>query len=166
MNIKPFVSTELKTTLKEALTQQGIKLRTEFEPKQRDHIEDSLGMVGERAELIKRLAKQWAELDPADPYRADVGQAVSMLEADAQQGEGVPLDLLRPLSNTLVNLGYATPEGGMEHFSARIEWQLYNLCRGVDSLLNASRQHAKRVPPEESEDLYTLALKADNWGQP
>ena len=40
---------------------------------------------GERAELIARLAKQWTELDPADPYRADIGQAVSMLEADAQQ---------------------------------------------------------------------------------
>ena len=38
---------------------------------------------GERAELIARLAKQWAELDPADPYRADVGQAADMLEADA-----------------------------------------------------------------------------------
>ena len=40
---------------------------------------------GDRAELIARLAKQWAELDPADPYRADIGKAVDMLEADAQQ---------------------------------------------------------------------------------
>lgn len=46
---------------------------------------------GERAELIARLAKQWAELDPADPYRADVGQAVDMLEADAQQAKQVPM---------------------------------------------------------------------------
>ena len=27
-------------------------------------------------------------------------------------------------------------------------------------------QQAKRVPLDESEDLYALALKADNWGQP
>ena len=40
---------------------------------------------GERAELIARLAKQWAELDPVDPYRADIGKAVEMLESDAQQ---------------------------------------------------------------------------------
>ena len=39
---------------------------------------------GERAELIARLAKQWAELDPVDPYRADIGKAADMLEADAQ----------------------------------------------------------------------------------
>ena len=46
---------------------------------------------GERAELIARLAKQWAELDPVDPYRADIGKAVDMLEADAQQAKRVPM---------------------------------------------------------------------------
>jgi hypothetical protein len=46
---------------------------------------------GDRAELIARLAKQWAELDPADPYRADVGKAADMLEADAQQAKRVPM---------------------------------------------------------------------------
>ena len=33
-------------------------------------------------------------------------------------------------------------------------------------MLEADAQQAKRVPAEEPEDLYALALKADNWGQP
>lgn len=53
----------------------------------------------------------------------------------SQQGHDLPLDLLERLSKTLINLGYSTPEGGMEHFGARIESQLYNLCRGIDSIL-------------------------------
>jgi len=40
----------------------------------------------------------------------------------------VPLPLLERLSKTLTNLGYATPEGGMEAFGARLEDQLYSLC--------------------------------------
>jgi len=35
-----------------------------------------------RDALIKRLAEQWAALDPADPYRADVALAADMLESD------------------------------------------------------------------------------------
>ena len=54
------------------------------------------------------------------------------------------LDLLERLSKTLINLGYSTPEGGMEHFCARIESQLYNLCNGVDSIL--AQQVAVPVP--------------------
>ena len=36
------------------------------------------------------------------------------------------------------------------------------------SLINEGNkaQQAKRVPMDEPEDLYALALKADNWGQP
>jgi len=58
-----------------------------------------------------------------------------MLEADAKAQQVLSLDLLERLSKTLTKLGYSTPEGGMEHFGARIESQLYNLCRGVDSIL-------------------------------
>lgn len=41
-----------------------------------------------REALVKRLAEQWAALDPADPYRDDVGLAVHMLDADKR--ENVP----------------------------------------------------------------------------
>lgn len=32
------------------------------------------------SDLIERLRKQYAELDPCDPYRADVGEAVEEIE--------------------------------------------------------------------------------------
>ena len=87
---REYLATEPTPTLTEKLAQQGIKLRTEFEPKQRDS-ELATEPSGERAELIARLVKQWAELDPVDPYRADIGKAADMLEADAQQAKRVPL---------------------------------------------------------------------------
>ena len=51
---REYLATEPKPTLTEALAQQGIKLRTEFEPKQRDS-ELAAEPRGERAELIARL---------------------------------------------------------------------------------------------------------------
>ena len=113
---REYLEAEPKPTLTEALAQQGIKLRTEFEPKKRDlKMEDEPS--GERAELIARLAKQWAELDPADPYRADVGRAVSMLEADAQQAKRVPMTD-REISE-IVNRYYRLM--GPEEFARAIE---------------------------------------------
>lgn len=69
----------------------------------------------------------------------------------------LPLDLLERLSKTLINLGYSTPEGGMEHFGARIESQLYNLCRGVDSLL--AQQVAVPMPmtDEQIQKIWDVA---------
>jgi len=168
-------------TLTETLAAHGVKLRTEFEPKERDHVESNLHMVCERAELIAgliRKADAWDYLNPEAKRPNVCRQAAGVLEADgkAQQvavpqkigdsrfeswyGEtkiqqmgtkqryreayeagmneaqqGLSIDLLERLSKTLINLGYSTPEGGMEHFGARIESQLYNLCRGVDAIL-------------------------------
>jgi len=63
----------------------------------------------------------------------------------AQASQPLPVALLERLSKTLTNLGYATPEGGMEHFGARIESQLYSLCEGVDSILTQATVEAKAV---------------------
>ena len=63
--------------------------------------------------------------------------------------QALSLDLLERLSKTLTKLGYSTPEGGMEHFGARIESQLYNLCSGVDDLL--AQQVAVPVPMSDYE---------------
>lgn len=62
----------------------------------------------------------------------------------------IPLALLERLSKTLINLGYATPEGGMEAFNAQLETQMYHLCSGVDSLLakEISMQPASAAVPK------------------
>ena len=129
---REYLATDSDLTLTEALAQQGIKLRTEFEPKQRDS-ELAAEPRGERAELIARLAKQWAELDPVDPYRADIGKAADMLEADAQP----------------------------KQVTCQIYGHVVGAC--VECNTHIEAQQAKRVPPG---DLYALALKADNGGQP
>jgi len=74
-------ATELQRQVLVLKAQQGIKLRTEFEPKQRDHIEDSLGMVGERADLIADLR---GLIDLHTWAHVVVSRAANMLEADAQ----------------------------------------------------------------------------------
>ena len=66
---------------------------------------------------------------------ADKYEPLYLHPAPPAAQQALSLDLLERLSKTLTNLGYSTPEGGMEHFGARIESQLYNLCRGVDSIL-------------------------------
>ena len=87
---REYLATEQKPTLKEALTQQGIKLRTEFEPKQRDS-ELATEPSGERAELIAELrstANHLSRYDtpgfPMNPFAAVCHQAADMLEADVR----------------------------------------------------------------------------------
>ena len=106
-------------TLTEALAQQGIKLRTEFEPKQRDS-ELAAEPSGERAESAQWL-REFADMEFSYYSReaTQLRKAADMLEADV----------------SLINEGNKA-------------------------------QQAKRVPMDEPEDLYALALKADNWGQP
>lgn len=67
----------------------------------------------------------------------------------AQPSQALSLDLLERLSKTLTRLGYATPEGGMEHFNADLTNQLYNLCRAVDSLFD------REQPPAPSDTAIT-----------
>ena len=128
-------------------------------PPASDHVPETAFGNTERAELIARLIRKadaWDYLQPGATRLNACRQAADMLKADAREIEAterqveilsdelskcskaqqaLSLELLERLSKTLTNLGYSTPEGGMEHFGAQIESQLYNLCRGVDSIL-------------------------------
>ena len=110
---------------------------------------------GERAELITKLR---SFPDEYSSGYADglVIRAADMLEADAQQATpygwmviGVPTVMRGSLAQEI-----------QEQEAKRIG----GTCKAFP--VYTSPQQAKRVPPEEPEDLYTLALKADNWGQP
>ena len=76
--------------------------------------------------------------------------------ASPQPSQDLSLDLLERLSKTLTRLGYATPEGGMEHFNADLANQLYNLCRAVDNIFD-------RVQPSQAVE---HCLWARNGHQP
>lgn len=69
-------------TLKETLAAYGVKLRTEFEPKPRDHVEVDRNMVGERAELIERQ-RSVQENGITAEMRELAKATADMLEADA-----------------------------------------------------------------------------------
>lgn len=98
-----------------------------------------------RKELIERLR------DATEGPRMLMAQAADMLEADAPAVPQEPvrndmsIQLLERLIKTLTNLGYATPEGGIEAFNADLPTQLYHLCFGVDRVLSA----LKTVVPQE-----------------
>ena len=181
---REYLETALKPTLKEALTQQGIKLRTEFEPKQRDHIEDSLGMVGDRAELVAMLRSACID---GTLHAKLVNKAADMLEADAQQAKRVPMtpehlcalaDRLTPNTETgsLDYLRYARAieaHHGITPADKPTGWDnglSQDYCAEFGKWLASrpgARQQIKAMFDEpEEEDLYALALKADNWGQP
>lgn len=89
--------------LSEILAEKGITLRTEFEPKLRDPIDDVKKMVGERAELIAKLRSIESRhlkiegkvpLEMLDFYIAatlGLHDAAALLEADAEQA--VPMQM-------------------------------------------------------------------------
>ena len=92
---------------------------------------------GERAELI-----QWLRERGACDGMLQLSDAADMLEADAQ-----PKPLYDQQALELCNT---------------CGWK--GIFPGEPCLVCA--QQAKQVPQDEPEDLYALALKADNWGQP
>lgn len=102
----------------------------------------------ERKELIERLRDYAYEGDPL--YLME--QAADMLEADAPAVPQEPvrndmsIQLLERLIKTLTNLGYATPEGGIEAFNADLPTQLYHLCFGVDRVLSALKTAVPQEP--------------------
>ena len=84
-------------------------------------------------------------------------------ESSQQPSQALELDLLERLSKTLTRLGYATPEGGMEHSNADLANQLYNLCRAVDSLFD------REQPPAPSDTAITYMTGYSDgreWAQP
>lgn len=70
---------------------------------------------------------------------------------------GITVDLLERFKATLTRLGYATPEGGLEQFGARLPTQLYNLCRAADSLLEEALV-TKNVSLPEQEPVATISI--------
>ena len=128
-------------------------LYTHPAPPASDHVPETAFGNTERAALIDCLREHASFKCIEGNEKRMVLKAANMLEADAQdaftvglacqpkQGHDLSLDLLERLSKTLINLGYSTPEGGTEHFGAQIESQLYNLCRGVDSILAQQVTH-------------------------
>ena len=62
------------------------------------------------------------------------------------------------------------PSGERAELIEKLRWASVvsgnETCGRAADMLEADAQQAKRVPQDESEDLYALALKADNWGQP
>ena len=94
-------------------------------------LHDEKARLGAEIETLELAA-----IDDAERYAVPPSQALS-------------LDLLERLSKTLTRLGYATPEGGMEHFNADLANQLYSLCRAVDSLFD------REQPPAPSEAAIT-----------
>ena len=125
--------------------------------------------TGRRAELIAELRampNNWSSgsddvtvLCAADMLEADAQDAFTVGLACQPKQQGLALHLLERLSKTLTNLGYSTPEGGMEHFGSQIESQLYNLCRGVDALL--AQQVAVPLPLTDDEIMQLGRLAAD-----
>lgn len=94
-------------------------------------LHDEKARLGAEIETLELAA-----IDDAERYAVPPSQALS-------------LDLLERLSKTLTRLGYATPEGGMEHFNADLANQLYSLCRAVDSLFD------REQPPAPSDTAIT-----------
>ena len=77
-----------------------------------------------------------------------------------EPSQALSLDLLERLSKTLTRLGYATPEGGMEHFNADLTNQLYNLCRAVDSLFDREQPPA---PSDTAREYMTGYSDGREW---
>ena len=75
-------------------------------------------------------------------YKMAKALADHLAVTPVEPNQALSLDLLERLSKTLTRLGYATPEGGMEHFNADLANQLYNLCRAVDSLFDREQPSA------------------------
>ena len=100
----------------------------------------------ERKELIERLR------DATEGPRMLMNEAATTLEADAPAVPQEPvrndmsIQLLERLIKTLTNLGYATPEGGIEAFNADLPTQLYHLCFGVDRVLSALKTAVPQEP--------------------
>ena len=129
---------------------------------------------GEREALIAELTEFIETLEAGGAIRsvAMARKASDMLAADVQHaGHDIPLELLQRLEKTLTNLGYATPEGGIESFNAQLEIQLYHLCAGVDKLISGIKvaqkvavPHGwKLVPVEPTQEMISVGDKC--WQQ-
>lgn len=80
---------------------------------------------------------------------------------------GITVDLLERFKAILTRLGYATPEGGLEQFGARLPTQLYNLCRAADSLLEEALVTKNvSLPEQEPVAFYNPQHGGFYWAKP
>jgi hypothetical protein len=93
----------------------------------------------------------WEMIDSALDHSYSEKDVMKIKEALAQPEQEptankITVDLLERLEVTLTNLGYATPEGGLEAFNAGLATQLYNLCQAVDGLLEKALAQPAQKP--------------------
>lgn len=113
----------------------------------------------ERDAALARLAESEAQNLMARQIILEHGEGVAGA-SPVQPSQALSLDLLERLNKTLTRLGYATPEGGMEHFNADLANQLYNLCRAVDSLFDREQPPA---PGEAAREYMTGYGDGREW---
>lgn len=133
----------------------------EFEVSDEDgvYLHQPIGGVAERADSAQWL-REFADMEFSYYSReaTQLRKAADMLEADvslinegnkAQQAKRVPLS-----------------DDQIEELAEGIAWDDYahDLARRVEK--HHGITPADKPTDDESEDLYALALKADNWGQP
>jgi hypothetical protein len=120
-------------------------------------------------ELVKRTAERDAQSKAADHWMTEAcAEHNNCVRLEAERNalanapnNDLPVALLERLAATLSRLGKATPEGGIERFNADIEYQLYSLCRGVDSVISGSDALAERVKAlEAAQKESLLAMQA------
>ena len=157
MNHKPFISTELKPT-------KAAREYLATEPS------------GERAELIERLRSLSGMVSFGELYT----KAADMLEADARPKQ-VNCQIYGHVVGACVEcnthieaqqakrLPMTDAEKSAAWITATIEMPSHENCY-LRGMIDAEAHHgitpANKPTDDEPEDLYALALKADNWGQP
>ena len=62
------------------------------------------------------------------------------------------LALIERLMQTTTRLGISYGDGGVEHFAANLESNLYALCRGVEHILEADTTAVQTQRQEDASD--------------
>ena len=130
--------------------------RKELIERMRDATEGPRMLINEAADMLEADGKAGYHVCvdgvhvPDDVVKKAVFLYMTMDMQPAVPQEPVRNDmsiqLLERLIKTLTNLGYATPEGGIEAFNADLPTQLYHLCFGVDRVLSALKTAVPQGP--------------------
>ena len=131
-------------------------MRKELIARLRDATEGPRMLINEAADMLEADGKAGYHVCvdgvhvPDDVVKKAVFLYMTMDMQPAVPQEPVRNDmsiqLLERLIKTLTNLGYATPEGGIEAFNADLPTQLYHLCFGVDRVLSALKTAVPQEP--------------------
>jgi len=139
----------------------------------------------DKADAAIKAAREYLATEPSGERRTMIavlrgfgieilGKAADMLEADAQPKsfirERAQLEQewgeLRKLKQAQQTKRVPLSDDQIEELAEGIAWDDYahDLARRVEK--HHGITPADKPADDESEDLYALALKADNWGQP